>query len=99
MTIAASLLASDGVVLASDSTATILTREGRVSGLLTGAQKIFQFGMNKPYGIVLFGNASFGRRSYRDVLAAFSTDLGAENPPILGMAQRLHKFFQEQWVI
>jgi hypothetical protein len=97
MTIAAGLLASDGVVLASDSTTTFFNNQGLVTGLLTGGQKIFQLGMNRPYGFVLFGAASFGTRSYRDLLSQFDAALGDEKPDVPQLAQKFYDFAVSEW--
>jgi hypothetical protein len=97
MTIAVGLLAADGVVLGADSTVTIFTAEETVSSLLTGAQKIFQLGMNRPYGLVFFGAGSFGSRSYRDLLVQFERQLGGATPPVREVAQRFYDFGLAIW--
>lgn len=97
MTIAVALLASDGVVLGADSTVTVFSNEGYVSNLLTGSQKLFQLGQNRPYGFVFFGTGAFGRRSYRDLLVKFEATLGPKGPPVREVAERFHDFIRDAW--
>lgn len=97
MTIAAGILAADGVVLASDSATSVVTADGHVSAVLPGGQKIFQLGMNRPYGFVFFGAASFGLQAYRDLLTTFDAQLGEENPPVEVLAHRFLDFAKQSW--
>lgn len=96
MTIAAALLCNEGLVLGADS-ATTLVRDGQVINISTARQKLLQLGMDRPYAIVTFGDAQFGSRSYRDLLAEFARRLGEENPPVVELAQQFLEFAKEAW--
>ena len=97
MTIATGLLAHDGVVLGADSTVTVSDAQGRMRHLFAGGQKVFQLGMDRHYGFLLFGPLAFGTRSYRDLLVEFDASLGPDNPPLRELAERFLAFAWERW--
>jgi len=98
MTIAAALLCSEGLVLGADSAATTQDAKGKVINIAMGAQKIFQLGLDRPYGIVFFGQAGFGPWSPRELVVAFEKTLvPRKNPPIREVARAFHEFAQKRW--
>src|ERR1700734_3679957 len=98
MTIAACYLCSEGVVLGADST-TSRAMDGGGYHYFNHNQKIFELGEDATVGIVTWGLAGLGAKSYRTLIASFSDDLD-KNKPTGGMtevAKRWADFFWPQY--
>lgn len=84
MTIAASYLSPEGVVLGADSTTTMWVScpDGLTGGFhyLNYAQKLFEVGESSTIGVTMWGMGAVGNLSHRTLIACFADDLAA-NPP------------------
>jgi hypothetical protein len=98
MTIAACYHSSEGIVLGADSTTSSLV-DGGGYHYFNHNQKIFEVGENSTLGIMTWGLASLGPKSYRALIANLADDLESQ-PPKKGMAEvadRWRDFFWNEY--
>jgi hypothetical protein len=94
MTIAACYLSSEGIVLGADSTTSRAIETGGYH-YFNHNQKIFEVGENATVGIVTWGLAGLGAKSYRTLIATFADDLEKAKPTggMTEVAKRWSDFF------
>jgi len=86
-------LSLDGVVLGADSTGT-MSDGGRLQ-FLDHHQKVLEIGEKSTLGIVIWGLAGFGEKSYRTMVAEFADDL--EAAPAASMSEVAQRWAQRFW--
>jgi hypothetical protein len=96
MTIAACYLSSEGIVLGADSTTSFLVDGGGGYHFFNHNQKIFELGENGTVGVVTWGLASLGQKSYRTLFALLSDDL-QKTRPSNGMAEVADRWCNLFW--
>lgn len=82
MTIAAAYLTSEGVVLGTDSTATISSQDGKVSQILNYTQKLFEVGENSRFAICTWGAGQIGDVSHRTLIARLGDKVDLNKTPV-----------------
>jgi hypothetical protein len=95
MTIAACYHSSEGIVLGADST-TSTAVDGGGFHYFNHNQKIFEFGENSTVGLVTWGMASLGAKSYRTLIANLADQL--ENKELKkGMTELADRWCDHFW--
>jgi hypothetical protein len=94
MTIAACYLCSEGVVLGADST-TSRAMDGGGYHYFNHNQKLFELGENATVGVVTWGLAGLGSKSYRTLIASLSDDISKRDPA--GMAEIAKRWADLFW--
>jgi hypothetical protein len=104
MTIAISLKVNDGVVLAADSAATIITNTGNnqpvgVINVYQNAEKVYNLCKGKPVGSITWGSGSIGQASISTLMKDFRKEkqdiLSKEDFHVEEISHELSKFVYE----
>ena len=103
MTIAISMKINDGVILASDSAATIMVPDGGVINIYENANKIFNLYKGYPIGAITWGSGSIGQSSistlakdFRDLIRGNTEyTIDPENYTIEETANKFKKFIYD----
>src|SRR3989304_513009 len=80
MTIAISLKVNDGLVLASDSAATIVDKGGGVVNVYNNANKVFNLRKGLPIGAVTYGAGEIGGASISTLIKDLRMRFSGEDP-------------------
>lgn len=91
----------EGLVLAADSRVTLESRKENQPPILVNfdnATKLLSFSeLNKSVGVVTYGQAAIGLRTANSFAPEFEGQLSKKRLSIEDFAERLSKFFMEQW--
>lgn len=100
MSIGIVLKGTEGLVLAADSRITLTTQKGNRTIPITydNARKVLQFAQPHNYvGAITYGLGGIGLRSAYSFLHEFEATLPKRRLSVADFAQRMSKFFVQQW--
>jgi 20S proteasome alpha/beta subunit len=90
----------EGIVLAAESRVTLTVKSEQSSHMVNfdNATKLFSFKSPHDHiGVVTYGQAAIGQRTAHSFVPEFESSLSNERLSVANMAQRISKFYMEQW--